>query len=551
MTVKVVKKIKQLTLFLMVIVVAISCEKDIENIGVNLVENGIFDGQKYNSNVISYNDNILKRRGNALGQYLLGVYKNDDFGKVEASIVTQLAPTIDIDFGTSPTIDSVILTIPYQATNIAEDGEAPEFESDSIWGSQGNTFIINVYQLETYLNTLDPSNPSDELSYFTNQTYDYNTTALYTGEYSPSDRDTIMYVEREEVLIDYTAPTLRDRDTIRTFVSVNNGAAQLVPAIRLPLDNDFFADNFFTNQPAMETTEAFVQFFNGLYIEATPNPALTPPNDSSFIMSLNLDNTATNVTIYYTNTILTDETVSTTTIGTDGTATVTIISETDINNDGDFLDIDIPVRTKQSATFNFDGITTNNYVRDYAGSNADLIINNPNTLSGDEMLYLQGASGSFALIDLFTLDDVDELRNNNWLINDANLTFYIDQSSDLSIVPERLFVYNYDENEQIIDILTEGEAGFDGSLERDDDDLPYRYIVNITDYISEVLKSSDQTEVSKLAVKVYNTSDSPTSITNFDIPDFSWTPKGVVLHGNQSLDLDKRLKLEISYTEIN
>ncbi|MFT4684050.1 MAG: hypothetical protein ACI863_000650 [Flavobacteriales bacterium] len=541
MTTKVVKKTKQLALFLMMLIGIMSCEKDIENIGVNLVENGIFDTQKYNSTVTVYNQNILKNRGSQLGQYLLGVYENEDFGQVGASIVTQLAPTIGIDFGLEPSIDSVVLTIPYQATLTSEVNEAPTFELDSIWGNQATQFNLNVYELQTYLNTLDPLNPSDELSYFTDQIYDYNSTALYSGLFKPSAEDTIMFIERPEVIIDFAIPSVKDRDTIRTFVSNVNGNSQLVPAIRLPLNNDFFTDNFLTNQSAMETTDAFVQFFNGIYIEAT-----VAGDPKSSIMSLNLYNTATNITIYYTNTILTDETIY--------DSLGDLVSETDINGNGNTVDTDLPVRTKQTATFNFDGITTNNYVRDYTGSVAEPILDNPNTLSGDERLYLQGAAGSFAVIDLFAFDDILELRNNGWLINEASLSFYVDQENtvaDFSIVPEKLLVYNYDENEQMTDIFTEGLSAFDGNLERDDDDLPYRYTVNITDYISEVLKSENPTEISKLAVKVYNISDIPASGTDTEITNFSWTPKGVVVHGNQSLNLEKRLKLEISYTEIN
>jgi hypothetical protein len=47
---------------------------------------------------------------------------------------------------------------------------------------------------------------------------------------------------------------------------------------------------------------------------------------------------------------------------------------------------------------------------------------------------------------------IEDLRNNNWLINEANLTFYVDQNSDTSIVPEQLFAYNFEENEQITEV---------------------------------------------------------------------------------------------------
>jgi len=534
MTTKVVKTIKQIALFSVFFLSILSCETDIEDLGTNIVENGVFDTQKYDSELIAYNQNILKRRANKLGQYLLGVYSDNDFGKLEASIVTQLVPSGEIDFGLDPSIDAVILSMPYQATNLAGTGEIPEYELDSVYGNQNLEFNLNVYKLNTYLNTLDPIDPSNELNYFTDQTYTYNPTALYSGLFKPNANDTVLYIERPEVILDFVTMQ-HDRDTIK---NVNAS-----PSIRLPLNEDFFTDNFLQNPAFPETTAGFVEFFNGLYIEAT--------DDSDFpasIMSLKLrtDNVFkinSNITIYFTNSILTDETIR--------DASNVIISETDLNGDGDTVDEDVPVRTKQSAAFIFSGITTNTYVRDYSMSNAVSIINNPDTFSGDERLYLQGAAGSFALIDLFTTDNIEDLRNNDWLINEASLTFYVDQAVNTSIIPEQLFVYNYDKNAQIEDMFTEGPDEFGGLLERDEDDKPLKYTINITDYISNILKSTDPIELSQLAVKVYNTSDLPTALTDTEVKDFSWTPKGVVIHGNQSLDIDKRIKLEITYTELN
>ena len=520
MTTKVVKTIKQIALFSVLFLSMLSCETDIENLGTNIVENGIFDSQKYDSELTAYNQNILKRRAKGLGQYLLGVYKNEDFGKLEASIVTQLAPSGAIDFGTDPSIDAVILSIPYQATNLAETGGVPEYELDSVFGNQEVEFNLNVHELTTYLNTLDPLDPSNELDYFTDQVYAYNPTPLYSGLFSPNANDTVLYVDRPEVILDFNTMQ-QDRDTIK-----NINAA---PSIKLTLDETFFANNFLPNAPILESTPTFVEFFNGLYIEAT---ASADPKAS--IMSLNLS-TESNITIYYTNTIVVDET----------------IGDIDLNGDGS-ITTTADVRTKQSVTFVFSGITTNTYTRDYTTlTNAISVINSPNTLDGDERLYLQGASGSFALIDLFTSNDIEDLRNNNWLINEASLTFYVDQDSNTSIVPEQLFVYNYEENEQMTDMFTEGPFEFGGVLERDEDDKPLKYTINITDYISNILKSTDPIEPSQLAVKVFNVSDTPTALRDVEIKDFSWTPKGVVIHGNQSLDVDKRIKLEITYTELN
>ncbi len=533
MTTKVVKSLKQITLFLMLCIGIMSCEKDIENVGVNLVENGVFDTQKYNSSVIAYNQNIIKRRANNLGEYLLGTYSNGDFGSLQASIITQLAPPNGFEgFGANPSIDAVILTLPYQATNNGLKSvefppsseiyiDVPDLVLDSVWGNQNESYFLNVYRLETYLNTLDPSNPSEELDYFTNQTYNYNSSALYSELFTPSESDSIYIIERPEFLEN----SVIDKDTIRTFQN-NSGTSnllnlakasdinsRLIPSIRLPLDKTFFTDNFLNNNNVLDEA-SFIEFFNGLVIEAMPNG-----NPAASIMSLDLSSQATNITIYYTNT-----------------------------DEGE--------RTKQSVSFNFSGVTANTYTRDYSGSQAQPFLDNPNTLSGDERLYLHGAAGSIGLIDLFTLDNINELRNNDWLINEANLTFYVDQQNpmaDFSIAPDQLFVYNYDENTYLKDIFSEGLTSFDGTLERDEDGNPYRYIINITDYISDVLNSDEPIEHSKLIVKVHNTSDTPIQTTTIDseIGDYSWTPKGVVLFGNHTSNLEKRLKLEITYTEVN
>ncbi len=497
MTTKVVKIIKQVSFVLLIGI--ISCESDIEGVGVNLVDNGAFETNSYSSEIISYNHNIDNVKANMLGQYLLGVYKNEDFGQIEASIVSQLTfeDALFSGFGDSPSIDSVLVSIPYHATRQADDNDngSPKFVLDSVFGNKDVAYNLSVYEVETYLNTLNPSDPSEELDYYSDQSYDFNPTALYTGLFKPNEKDTVAYIER---------PLLADRDTIKM-----PGA---LPFIQIPLDKEFFTNNFLFNSSAFQSKTAFIDFFRGLLIQATP---ASDPEAS--ITSLDLS-TAT-MSIYYTNTV-------------------------------------DAVKTKQTLEFSFSGVSSNNgitstlYNRDYSSSNAEPFITNPNTLLGDEKLYIQGASGSMALIDVFANENIEEIRNNNWLINQANLIFYIDQSSDLSLLPERLFLYNYQDNTQLTDALTE-TATYDGLLENDETGNPWRYKINITDYISNVLKLDDPLEPTKLGLKVFNTSDFPTIVGDESVSDLSWTIKGVVVHGNTTTDIDKRSKLEIIYSEIN
>ena len=165
---------------------------------------------------------------------------------------------------------------------------------------------------------------------------------------------------------------------------------------------------------------------------------------------------------------------------------------------------------------------------------------------------MQGAAGSIATIELTEIgEQLADLQDNNWLITDASLIFYVDQNASSDIQPEQLFLYNYDDNEQLLDMITEGLNSFGGTLERDDAGEPYRYVFKITDYISELLTSNEPLDLVKLGLKVYSSTDSPLNITDTTIKNFSWNPKGVVLYNHDASAGEKRVKLEISYSEIN
>ncbi len=510
MTTKVVRIFYQSVLSLLLFISLYSCERDIDEVGVNIVDNNVFKTDKYTSDVTAYNQNILKRKANRLNQYLLGVYKNNDFGQIDASIISQMTFNTTIDFGLNPSIDTIIVNIPY-ITYLDSVNNALKLMLDGIGIDQDtiiNTtpFNLNIYQLETYLNTLDPLDPSQALDYYTDEDFSFST-LFYSGEFSPNENDTILIVERPEIIID-EEQGIYNKDTI---LSANSA-----PSIKIPLDKEYFTNNFLNNPAIFQNLATFIEFFKGLYLEAS----VATDGPEASVLTLNLLNAT--MSIYYTNTV-----------------------------DG--------VRTKQVANFLFggqttangltNGITINKYTRDYSGSNAESII--PDPIAGDEQLFLQGAAGSIALIDLFTNDDIEELRSNNWLINNASLIFYIDQTANQSIVPDRLFVYNYDENRQLPDMIIEGPVVFGGFLEYDDNDNPYRYKVNITDYISRVLAINTPIDASKLAVNVFNLSDLPTGLLDLEIKDYNWNPKGIIVHGNQSSDIEKRIKLEITYSEIN
>ena len=80
----------------------VSCEEDFTDIGTTIVSNGEFTTNDTIINIEVTAKDIANVRadglqiGGILGQYLLGVYNNDNYKKIEASIISQLSIPADL-----------------------------------------------------------------------------------------------------------------------------------------------------------------------------------------------------------------------------------------------------------------------------------------------------------------------------------------------------------------------------------------------------------------------------------------------------------------------
>ncbi len=532
-------KLARSLFFLVVVLVFIgfaSCEKDIENIGVDLVNNGRFQVGDTVFEVVAYTVNVDSSRvdnNEVLGQpgYLIGVNNNANFGYVGSNFASQLRlPDLGVNFGDNAIIDLVVLDIPYYSRKdtiqYAKDpitGEeikdpdgnpiiTPSFSLDSIYGNEDLAYQIKVSELGTFLNVLDPENPTRPKKYYSNRDYE-TLSELYFGEFKPNRNDTVLYVERR--YLDGDPDTVNDIDTIKTETAN--------PSIKFELDKEFFKTRFVDQQdsPFFDNFENFVRYFKGIYIESIgPDGSL-----------MNLPITTGGMTIYYTFEETKDE-------GADE----------DLNYNGVNGETNVLVRTKSSMKFDIGGARTGIYKRDYGSSPAGMAIAAPNTEEGESTLYVQGAAGSEAVIQLFTPESLEELRSQGLLINEANLTFYVDDIKQKGKLPSRLFLYNYTDNTVLRDLRLDGFDVFDGVLSYDSNGDPEKYKFRITRFVSRILRDTEFTD-SKLALKTYHRTDDP--FTNLDtiVADYSWIPKGVTLHGNLPKVSDKRLKLEIFYSK--
>ena len=508
----------------------ISCEEDFTDIRSGVVSNTKFSTNDTILEVLVSNAGIENIRGDGLelggapffglqGQYLLGTYINDEYENIEASIVSQIninsalkLASYDNPDGLSyeTTIDTAFLRLPYHATLISNNSR-PIYELDSITGDQELPFTLNIYELETYLNTLNPADPTKINEFLSDREYEINSnplTALENMDFAPTENDTLVIIKRRNSLGD-----LYKTDSIRYGVGVS------LPMAIIPLKKSFvkevFLDNYET--PNFESQSNFNNYFRGIVIDAKEKTHASGERGGALIsFSLNSTGVATTsslIEVYYTNTFF----------KSNSTEIDTVITNTH--------------------AFQLGGIVNGKYK------------SNNKVYPVNKEVKLQGAAGSEAKIEILKGMQLTVLRDKNWLINDAALTFYINQDSDTTNTANQLYLYKRGEDlnsnpltSHIKDIFTEGLATFGGFLEKEDNKKDH-YTFRITDYLSDIL--SGETDYNPpLRLKVYNTSD--TQITDTIFKNYNWNPKSIsILNGDENLNGVRRAQLKISYTKKN
>lgn len=542
--------IKNIGLVLMLFFGIVSCEKDFEDIAIDLVDNDKFSVGNDTIEIIAYNSNVEKSRvdNNNLNKQplsLLGVNSNKDFGYIKSVLISQLSlPLTGVNFGGHPSIDKVVLDMPYLVKDtivikeITDDRDTI-YESvktlDSIYGNRNKEYQITVSELGTFLNTLDPEDPTKGQEYYSDRSYEIKD-QIYSGNFKPDVNDTVIYIHRDEVILkDEEGEPILDPDGNYIYDVDTIKATDLNPSIKMILDSDFFKTRFVDQSGSGDfaNNDSFRQYFRGLYIDANGS-------DGSL---MNLDIAKAKVSIYYTNDDTRNE--------EDGE---------DLDGDGVSGEADVIVgRKKQTMHFSLSGVKSNKYIRDYTAGNINNVLFNPDKINGEEKLYIQGAAGSEAILDLISEEEIEELRSKNWLINDAILTFYVDGYQEE--VPEQLFLYNYDYNSNISDVNSFLYSDvFGGNLEYKRElvpgsmppryrDIPEKYTFRITKYLTDLLDVDRPKKPSKLALKNYVNTDTPSSVLDSVTQPYNWIPKGVVLKGNLPASDDKRIKLEIYYSK--
>lgn len=540
-----IKTLPKIGMILFFIIAFASCEEDFNTIGVDIIGDDVNQVADFIYPVVAYSRKINPIETNNLPVYQLGIYNDPVYGKSTVNAVTQLELSSgDPTFGDGldefpPTVESVYLYIPF-FSNPSGEGEDTTYTLDSIFGN--DPINISIYESNYFLNDFDPdTNFDDPQKYYSDLGSVFNV----------GDNKGELLVEIENYIPSnegYFLP-IPDSEDINL----------VAPGLRVELPIDFFKEKIVDKEGSTEllNNNNFNEYFRGLYFEV--ESVNGSDNGNLFLFDIS----RADVKIKYTF----DREVTDT---------------EDEDEDGDTTDQIIKNQTGEYA-LNFTGVNVNLFNNE---ESIDEFI--PDTVNGEETLYLRGGDGYSTVINLFEdidlyhyndlgeivnepngiRDGLDDLRSEDRLLNEANLIFYVDQNmvSGGSTEPDRVLIYNLDSNLVLVDYgfdLTQGESPENaitqhlGKLERGNDENGDYYKIRITNHMNNLV-NRDSTNVPLGLVVSQNviqggfqdleTSQDPVTT----IPASSViSPEGTVLHGNLSSNADKKLQLRVYYTDPN
>lgn len=585
-----------------------SCSKDYNSIGTDILKSDTFNTSVENIPVYATQKLISPFKSNGLSSYQLGQINDNIFGKFESSFVTQLRLSqYDPLFGIwdsdkekngdtnnikviqeNENVTKVVLEIPFFNNTIDSDGDGvidlydvdsndinsdsdgdgvsdiqerangtnplnpdtdgdgindnldtesinPDdgstvYDIDSLIGNIDATFKIKIQELDYYLRNYDPNNNFETFQkYYSDDHFikDFTNKILH-DDFVALDTSEITIYEEDDP----------DTDEVDESTLVKE---RLSPRIIIPLDIPFFQSNIIDKEGSIDLLNQ--DNFN-LYIKGLLLSAYDFSDDLLMILDYN-------------------------------NARIKITYEYDVYNDNDTTD-DTSDDVIDKAEKDFEILLAGNQINLIKKGNfIQPILDNVSLGENLKTGYLKGGQGAMLELDLFTENNgvniLDEIKSKGWLINEANLTVYIDQKTIRSygglVEPSRLYLYDMETQTPLIDYFVDNTTGqkesdkkinHDGLIQYDSDKKGVKYKIRISEYIKNIIRNDSISN--KLGLVVSSSIDNSQNLELRDniglniIPITSAVnPLGTIIYGPNpdQENYDKRLRLELYYTEIN
>ena len=302
--------------------------------------------------------------------------------------------------------------------NDTYESENKVYEIDSLYGNPNASFDLKVYELTYFLNTLDPAKNFESTKvYYSNEDY------FEKGFYNTILHDETITLNFDELRFNFKEddPTTEDVD------ETTRVETRLSPRIRVPLDTTFFQERILDMEgtASLESNAAFQRALKGIIIR-------TDNFSEDLYMLLNIQEATIEIEYEY--------------------------DQYDTNGTPDELIDDSTVKATSEFTLNLSGIRVNTL------TNSDSNPLNQEQLASSSLdeptdkIYVQG--GRFhGRIRLFSRNNevdqtiLNDLKTENWLINQAKLFFYLDPEQpnfSSELFASRLYLYRYDSGQPFI-----------------------------------------------------------------------------------------------------
>lgn len=561
---KTIKALKYSAVFLGFISFFLACDKDFTILESDVLgkDNANFNTDSEFLQITAYNKKLSSLQINRLSSNLLGVFNDPAFGVTTASFVAQLTPSsTSPDFGDNTVIDSVVLRIPYHYRTITDSTYTI---NDSLYGN--SPIKLSIYKNNYFLRDFDPNSTLEQAqNYYSKADGSVN----LTDNFASNGTTLINFDDHKSDLIYSNASFTPSDKRIKLYTFDAAGAVSatnyLTPGLRAKLDTNFWKQTIIDKEgdAVLSNVNNFTNYFRGLYFKAE-----AIGGDGNMIL-LNIPSTSANITIYYSK----DSTVAT-------------------------------ERVQSTYVLNFTGNILNTFINNF-NTNYKTALQNINTTAGDQKLYLKGAEGSMAVVDLFsgvkdytnannvttTVSALDYFlktyrrtdANGNYvkdaltgdyllkrLINDVQLTVFEDESIATGgnvdyHKYDRIYAYDIENNTSIVDYLVDptgntatpyfSKYSHLGLRTTDEVTGLSKYKIRLTEHLNNILiKDSTNTKIGLVLstnvngtsnAKILNGTDGVTGVPAGSVI----TSKGTMLHGsNSNVSENKKLKLEVYYT---
>ena len=594
----------------LIAIIIISCNKDYHPVGMDIFVDQTLRTKTKNIPAFTFQESINQVQTNVQPLAQLGMINHPVFGKSEASIVTQIAIRPDLFFGnlkqnfenqsdgSNPDIideeekvKEVFLEIPFfsntndsdndgvidsldadpndpasnsdgdELTDIVEfqsglnplssdsdgdgildhndndnsayDSENSVYDIDSIYGNRNSEFTLQVHELTYYLNDYDPlTNFQSSQIYYSNRDYyteGFVGATLFDGRIKLNFDEIRFYYNEDDP----------DTPDIDETTQVEN---RLTPRLRIPLDPNFFQEKLID----LEGTESLLSEIS--YQKDMRGLIIRGENFSDDLyMLLDIQNAEIKISYEF----------------KDNNTQGTLEDLTD-----DTIEI-----LERNFSLSLGGAFLNVLKNEVFESSINKrIADSKNNIPTDK-LFIQ-SSRLHGKIRLFSNEDpnvneqLNSIRDENLLVNQANLIFHVDPETPIEQYnAQRLYLFNLNNGAPMIDYFSDGSTSnfgtnankgvFGGKLELDENGNPSQYKFNITNHISNIIRNDSLNY--DLGMTVTANIDTPFIIRAINQDEdqeiryplaSTLNPLGTVLIGSHpdSLQFDKRVRLELIYS---